>query len=77
MNGGIHMEFTCDVCHCPVGLDEGFFRSVNLRPVAWCRACWLARHSELGIPQQRQAPDEERLREPARERAQRRWLTRR
>ena len=23
------MIFTCDTCHCPVTLDEGFFRSVG------------------------------------------------
>ena len=53
------MEFSCDTCHEQVHADEAFFRSVNLRPVAWCRACWFARH-DLPIPSQRQAPDAER-----------------
>jgi hypothetical protein len=52
------MMYTCDTCLCPVSADEGFFRSVNLRPVAWCRPCWFARH-DLPVPTQRQAPAEE------------------
>ena len=67
------MVYTCDTCQCVVSLDEGFFRSVNLRTVAWCRPCWLARHADLGIPAQRRPPEQA----PAAERAERRWLLRR
>lgn len=63
------MLYSCDTCHRPLAFDEGFVRSVNLRTVAWCRDCWMARHTDLGIPAQRQAPAEGR--------AERRWLTRR
>ena len=70
------MVYSCDTCHSPVNLDEGFFRSINLRTVAWCRPCWLARHSELPIPAQRQSSDTE-SQAPAADRAQRRWLARR
>ena len=52
------MLYSCDSCRCPVALDEGFFRSVNLRPVAWCRPCWFAKQG-LPIPAQREAPDQE------------------
>jgi hypothetical protein len=53
------MRYSCDTCQCPVTQDDGFFRSVNLRTVAWCRACWVARHPGLGVPAQRQAPEAE------------------
>ena len=52
------MRFSCDTCQRPVSADEAFFRSVNLRPVAWCRPCWFARRG-LPLPAQRQAPAEE------------------
>jgi len=55
---GSPMDFSCDTCHAAVSLDEGFFRSVNLRPVAWCRSCWFARH-DLPVPAQRVAPEAE------------------
>jgi hypothetical protein len=70
------MVHTCDACQCVVSPDEGFFRSVNLRTVAWCRPCWLARHTHLGIPAQRRPPDQEPGQAPATERAERRWLLR-
>jgi hypothetical protein len=66
------MLYSCDTCHRPLEFDEGFFRSINLRTVAWCRDCWVARHADLGIPAQRQAPEEDR----AEERAKRRWSAR-
>jgi hypothetical protein len=47
--------YSCDTCRTRVTSDEAFIRSVNLRTVAWCRACWLSRHSELSIPLQREA----------------------
>jgi hypothetical protein len=72
------MLYTCDTCHCPVSLDEGFFRSVNLRTVAWCRDCWLARHTELGIPGQRQGSDPQPAQGSQRSpRGRARWLSRR
>jgi hypothetical protein len=61
------MTYTCDSCHQTVSLDGGFFRSVNLRTVAWCRDCWFAKHADLRVPQQRQAE----------ETSSRRWLPRR
>jgi hypothetical protein len=49
-----------------VPLDAAFVRSVNLRPVAWCRSCWFAKHGITpSIPEQRQPP--------AATRARRRW----
>jgi hypothetical protein len=50
------MRFSCDTCQRPVSADEAFFRSVNLRPVAWCRECWFAKQ---GIPAQRTAAEDE------------------
>ena len=67
------MIYTCDTCQCVVSPDEGFFRSVNLRTVAWCRPCWLARHADLPIPAQRESPEQA----SASERAERRWQVRR
>jgi hypothetical protein len=67
------MIFTCDTCQCPVTLDEGFFRSVSLRPVAWCRPCWFARRG-LPLPTQRQAPADE---SPSPKERRRAGLTRR
>ena len=67
------MLYSCDTCRRPVALDEGFFRSVNLRPVAWCRACWFAKKG-LPIPAQRRVPDAE---DTPRTERRRRGLTRR
>jgi hypothetical protein len=49
----MEISYICDTCQRPVEFENAFLRSVNLRTVAWCRACWFARHSDL-IPQQRQ-----------------------
>ncbi len=67
------MLYSCDTCRRPVALDEGFFRSVNLRPVAWCRPCWFAKKG-LPLPAQRRAPDEENA--PRTERRRRRLIRR-
>jgi hypothetical protein len=66
------LTYTCDTCQDCVTADAAFVRSINLRTVAWCRACWAARHPELPmIPVQRQPSSEQ----PA---PRRRWaLTRR
>jgi len=52
------MRFSCDTCQRPVSADEAFFRSVNLRPVAWCRECWFAKQG-IPIPAQRTTVEEE------------------
>jgi hypothetical protein len=48
------MTHTCDTCHAPVNGDAAFVRSINLRTVAWCRPCWIARNPHLAIPAQRE-----------------------
>ena len=52
------MRFSCDTCQRPVSADEAFFRSVNLRPVAWCRECWFAKQG-IPIPAQRTAAEDQ------------------
>ena len=47
------MTYTCDTCHAPVDDNRAFVRSMNLRIVAWCRPCWVARNPDLAIPPQR------------------------
>jgi hypothetical protein len=33
--------------------NQAFVRSLDLRTVAWCRPCWVARNPQLAIPPQR------------------------
>ncbi len=49
------MTYTCDTCHAQVNDNAAFVRSMNLRTVAWCRPCWVARNPQLAIPPQREA----------------------
>ena len=49
------MVYTCDTCHAPVDANKAFVRSLNLRTVAWCRPCWVARNPHLAIPPQRES----------------------
>jgi hypothetical protein len=60
------MELTCRDCRRPVNLDDAFIRSVQLTTTAWCRECWMAKHKDLFVPEQRAAPTGTRRR--------RRWL---
>lgn len=65
------MTYTCDACHAPVNDNAAFVRSMNLRTVAWCRPCWIARHPELAIPAQR---DTSSPAVPPEQRGPRRWV---